>query len=61
MLYFLLFFVIFSVSAGISILWAKGIDNMKKNHPNYKGEDFLSTSAGRDYWDDNLVHTESEI
>jgi hypothetical protein len=25
----------------ISILWVKGIDNMKKNHPDYKGDDFL--------------------
>jgi hypothetical protein len=26
----------------VSFLWAEGIDYMKKNHPNYKGEDFLS-------------------
>lgn len=26
----------------LSILWVRGIDNMKKNHPDYKGEDFLN-------------------
>jgi len=25
----------------IAILWVRGIDNMKKNHPDYKGDDFL--------------------
>lgn len=25
----------------IGIQWAEGIDYMKKNHPDYKGEDFL--------------------
>ena len=24
-----------------SWLWAEGVDQMAKNHPNYKGEDFL--------------------
>jgi hypothetical protein len=23
-------------------LWVRGIDYMKKNHPNYKGEDFFN-------------------
>lgn len=26
----------------VSVLWVRGIDNMKENHPNYKGEDFLN-------------------
>ena len=26
----------------IAILWANGIDNMHKNHPDYKGDDFLN-------------------
>lgn len=30
----------------ISWLWVEGISNMKKNHPDYKGEDFLD-------WDDD--------
>lgn len=47
--------------------WVRGIDNMKKNHPDYKGEDFLNwdndaiNTAGRDGWDDNIVHTEAEF
>lgn len=59
-----LFIVLFC--GGISWLWVRGIDNMQKNHPDYKGEDFLNwgadndvtKTAGRDAWDDNLVHTE---
>jgi hypothetical protein len=31
----------FCITAVISWLWVTGIDNMKKNHPDYKGEDFL--------------------
>jgi hypothetical protein len=26
----------------ISIFWVRGIDYMKKNHPDYKGDDFLN-------------------
>ena len=34
---------IISVVVGIiSLLWVNGIDNMKKNHPDYKGKDFLN-------------------
>lgn len=29
------------MAAPIVVLWVIGIDHMKKNHPNYKGEDFL--------------------
>jgi len=33
---------IVSVVAGvIALLWVEGIDNMHKNHPDYKGGDFL--------------------
>ena len=56
------FIVVFS--ALLSCAWVKGISNMKENHPDYKGDDFLSTSAGRDLWDDydeNTVHTEGEF
>jgi len=43
---------VISVIAGIiSLLWVKGIDHMKENHPDYKGEDFLD-------WDS---HTENEF
>jgi len=40
--------------------WVRGIDNMHKNYPDYKGEDFLNwekeinNKAGRDGWDENL-------
>ena len=34
--------VISVVTGIISLLWVKGIDNMKKNYPDYKGEDFLN-------------------
>ena len=26
----------------VVVLWIVGIDHMKKNHPDYKGEDFLN-------------------
>jgi hypothetical protein len=31
-----------TVVAIISYLWVRGIDYMKENHPNYKGDDFLN-------------------
>ena len=67
----MLFVVLFMVlgTALLSWSWVKGIDYMKENHPDYKGEDFLdwgedgcvTKTAGRDAWDDNLIHTEGEI
>lgn len=30
------------VSAIIAVLWVRGIDYMKENHPDYEGEDFLN-------------------
>jgi hypothetical protein len=39
----IVFFIgLFSLVALISWLWANGIDNMKDNHSDYKGEDFLN-------------------
>jgi len=32
----------FIMAAIISFFWVRGIDNMKKNYPDYKGEDFLN-------------------
>jgi hypothetical protein len=32
----------FVVVAIISYFWVRGIDYMKENHPDYKGEDFLN-------------------
>lgn len=50
-----------TIATFISIAWVRGIDYMQKNHPDYKGEDFLHTSAGRDAWDDNLIHSEGDF
>jgi hypothetical protein len=61
---FVVFLVMFVVTAVISWFWVRGIDYMQKNHPDYKGEDFLSTSAGRDHWDewdDNTIHAEGDF
>ncbi len=57
------------LTGGIAWIWVRGIDYMKQNHPDYKGEDFLdweenadvTKTAGRDGWDDNLVHTEGGL
>lgn len=32
----------FIMAAVVSIFWVRGIDYMKQNHPDYKGEDFLN-------------------
>lgn len=32
----------FLLAAIVSIFWVRGIDYMKENHPDYKGEDFLN-------------------
>ena len=32
----------FIMAAIVSFFWVRGIDYMKKNHPDYKGEDFLN-------------------
>jgi hypothetical protein len=40
----------FVVVAIISYFWVRGIDYMKENHPDYKGEDFLN-------WDEDDKNT----
>ena len=53
----------------LSWAWVRGIDYMKENHPDYKGEDFLdggkddciTKTAGRDAWDDNNIHSEGDF
>ncbi len=30
------------LAAIVSFFWVRGIDNMKENHRDYKGEDFLN-------------------
>ena len=53
--------LILAIAASLTWLWAGGIDYMRENHPDYKGEDFLgldedevNKKAGRDWWDDHL-------
>jgi len=43
------------ISIIVGILLSNGIDNMKENHPDYKGEDFL------DWGDEDKNHTEGQI
>ncbi len=50
----MVYFIMFCFIVLISWLWVRGIDNMKENYPDYKGEDFLN-------WDDNKVHTEDNF
>ena len=41
------------VSAIIAIFWVRGIDYMKKNHPNYKGDDLFGEFNEEDK--DNII------
>jgi len=36
-----IYLLMVAVVAIISYFWVQGIDYMKENHPDYKGEDFL--------------------
>jgi hypothetical protein len=38
---FILLSVCLMLSSVIGYFWVRGIDNMKNNHPNYKGEDLF--------------------
>ena len=44
------YLLMFVVVAIISYFWVRGIDYMKENHPDYKGEDFLN-------WDEDDKNT----
>jgi len=71
--YLSVFGLMFIVVAFVSWRWVVGIDYMHKNHPDYKGEDFLNwgddehqrAAAGRDGWDsvdaDDDWHPDSNI
>lgn len=37
------------LAAIVSFFWVRGIDNMKENHPDYKGEDFLNYDEDSHY------------
>lgn len=57
-------FGIISVILGFIVwAWVSGIDDMMKNHPDYKGEDFLEDYPPQkeDKWDDNKQHTEQNF
>ena len=45
--------IIILFSALIAWRWVEGIDYMQKNHPDYKGEDFLNWDRKNDDWDKN--------
>ena len=42
------YLLMFAVITLISYLWVKGIDNMKENYPDYKGEDWLNWGDDND-------------
>jgi len=42
------FLVMFIITVIISYLWVRGFDIMKKEHLNYKGEDFLDFDKEKD-------------
>lgn len=49
--YLPVFAIMFLVVALISWVWVRGIDNMKKNHPDYNGEDFLNWNDSEEVFD----------
>jgi hypothetical protein len=57
---FIIYAIAFTLLAALVWLWVGGIDFMQKNHPKYKGEDFLDETekinrvAGREIYDENL-------
>jgi len=58
---FYFFLGVLPVVALISYLWVRAIDNVKKNHPNYKGEDFLNWDRKNDNWGDNSTNSEGNF
>jgi len=38
---FIIFFIVFTVSVIVAVIWVNGIHQMKEYHSDYKGEDFL--------------------
>lgn len=52
----ILIILIVSLASLLTWAWVKGIDDMKDNHPDYKGEDFLELGKAPwedDEWDNN--------
>ncbi len=48
MSYLIAILITIIIVAPISYFWVKGIDYMQKNHPDYKGEDFLNWGDEKD-------------
>ena len=44
----IVFGIIFIISLIIALLWVRGIDSMKNNHPNYKGDDLFGPFDNED-------------
>ena len=53
----ILIILIVSLASLLTWAWVKGIDDMKDNHPEYKGEDFLSIKGGVPWKDDEWDNT----
>jgi len=51
----------FFFAAIISIFWVRGIDYMHKNHPDYKGDDFLNWGDETAPWEEEKTHAEGEL
>jgi len=45
---FVFWLIMFIFVGLISWIWVRGIDNMKRNHPDYKGHDFLDWDANEE-------------
>ena len=43
----IIYAIIFVVSTIISYLWVRGIDKMKEEHPDYKGEDLFKEEENK--------------
>lgn len=41
------FLIPFAIAMVITYNWVKGIEYMQKNHPDYKGEDFLGEEESK--------------
>jgi hypothetical protein len=52
MVQLIIFLVICISLSPIVYLWVRGIDFMQKNHPDYKGEDFLNWGNDKENEDD---------
>jgi hypothetical protein len=50
--YLPVFGIMFIVIGFISWRWVVGIDYMQKNHPDYKGEDFLNWGSDKENEED---------